>query len=470
MKTKKIESDVERATVTALIVSDRVVSKLYAALRNEKHPFRSKWANEVASYCFEFHEKYGRAPRGAVLSWFQDYARSARDESTVDLMERFLRSLDEEARRDAQELNESFAIDRAAALVNEVRIERLKEYLESALEAGPTEILEATEKVLTFKQAQFASDGCIDVLTDEEALIDALTQQDTDIVVEYPGALGQFFGDQLCRDGFVAFLAPEKRGKSFWLIDVAWRAAAQRKRTLFYSVGDMTERQMLRRFAVRAARRPLEREVIRIPEELYAATDGRATVRRSNIDFEERLSTKVALDNMYDVWQKTAHKESLLKLKCAPNSTMSIADIESDIDMHIENGFIPDAVVVDYMDILKAEPGTAKDDARHRINENWKAARRLSQKYHVLFFSATQSDAASYDVKRITRKNFSEDKRKIAHVTGMLAINQTDEEKALGIFRLNWVALREAHYTESKEVSVAGCLAIANPAMRSAWL
>jgi hypothetical protein len=83
--------------------------------------------------------------------------------------------------------------------------------------------------------------------------------------------------------------------------------------------------------------------------------------------------------------------------------------------------------------------------------------------------TATQTDADSYDAKVLKRGNFSEDKRKYAHVTGMVGINQTDREKAEGLYRLNWVVLRELEFSESKCVWTAGCLAIGNPAIVSTF-
>jgi hypothetical protein len=95
--------------------------------------------------------------------------------------------------------------------------------------------------------------------------------------------------------------------------------------------------------------------------------------------------------------------------------------------------------------------------------------RRLSQENHVLVVTATQTDAKSYGVHTLRREHFSEDKRKFSHVTGIVGINQDPQEMELGVFRLNWIALREGSYSESRCCHVAGCLAIANPAIVSAW-
>jgi hypothetical protein len=469
MLTKKIENTVERDTITALIVNDHVLGKVASRLRKEKHPFRSKWANEVAVYCFEFHAKFGKAPRAAVRTWFYDYSKRAKDEDTVDLMGRFLSSLDEDYQRASRELNPDFVVDRAAKLITEIRVERLRDTLDDSLSSADLDT--AVDKLGAFHKADFASDDTIDVLTDREALADAFTFEESEILIPYPGPLGQFFGDQLSRDNFVAYLAPEKRGKSYWLIDGAWRAAVlERRRTKFYSVGDMTSRQMMRRFGRRAMGRPIEAETIYIPTDIYKTGEGTVRVESDQERFRERVKMSEVMEGMERVLKKTAHKDSLLRLKCVPNSTMSIADIDADIQDEIRNGFVPDVVVIDYMDILAPEPGSKQDDARHRINENWKAARSFRRSTTFCFCPLPRPTLLRMIARRMTRKNFSEDKRKIAHVTGMPAINQTDEEKRQGVVRINWVALREAHYTESNEVTVAGELAIANPAMLSKWL
>jgi replicative DNA helicase len=164
---------------------------------------------------------------------------------------------------------------------------------------------------------------------------------------------------------------------------------------------------------------------------------------------------------------KVKSKKSYLKLSCHPNSSISVKGIEGILQTWERVDWIPDVVVIDYADILA--PLDGKADTREQINQTWKALRGMSQKLHCLVVTATQADAASYKVDTLTRSNFSEDKRKHAHVTGMVGLNQTKEEKLNGVLRLNWLDLREAEYTEYRCVHVAGCLALASPAMKSVW-
>ena len=90
-------------------------------------------------------------------------------------------------------------------------------------------------------------------------------------------------------------------------------------------------------------------------------------------------------------------------------------------------GWVADFVVIDQADLMMAE--SAKMDFRHQVNSIWLGLRQVNQEYHNCMVVSTQSDSAAYKAKVLTRSNFSEDKRKLAHVTGFLGLNQTPEEK-----------------------------------------
>jgi hypothetical protein len=122
-------------------------------------------------------------------------------------------------------------------------------------------------------------------------------------------------------------------------------------------------------------------------------------------------------------------------------------------------------IVIDYADILANPPGF--NESRDATNATWKHLRRLSQERHCLVVTATQADAASYRAETIDASNFSEDKRKLSHVTGMVGINSTPEEKENSMQRLNWVVLRESEFNVTRCVHVASCIDIGNPAVKS---
>ena len=142
--------------------------------------------------------------------------------------------------------------------------------------------------------------------------------------------------------------------------------------------------------------------------------------------------------------------------------SINVAGISGILDMwELEKDFIPDIVIIDYPDILDYEPGTGNMAERDKINTRWKALRRLSQERHNLVIVPTQADTDSYDAEFMNMKNFTEDKRKLSHVTGMLGLCQKEEEKEKGLMRLNWVVLREDEFVSSRCLHVAQCLPLA---------
>jgi len=226
----------------------------------------------------------------------------------------------------------------------------------------------------------------------------------------------------------------------------------------------------MRRFIERVSKQPMSKRKIKYPIRIKRKSKKShfARVHRKIKRFDKRLSWKRAKESCREVMRKKIKsKKPYFKLSCHFNSTLKIEGIRSILQDWEKTGWIPDVIVIDYADILDmSHPGL---EGRDLINQIWKQMRSLSQKYHCLVVTATQADAKSYGKELITISNFSEDKRKAAHVTGMVGINQTPDEKEKELQRLNWVALREAWFSETKCVHVAGCLSIANTAIKSCW-
>lgn len=253
---------------------------------------------------------------------------------------------------------------------------------------------------------------------------------------------------------------------SFWLMDIAFRAAMQRRRVAFFEAGDMSRRQILRRFGSRITRRPRYPCTIQYPVGIRISKKKGAVVDFQEKKYNDKLDwKKVYRDCGKTRKSKIKSDEDYLRLSCWNNDSLHVKQIETQLREWEREEWVPDVVVIDYADILNMD--YPKLEGRDRINKTWMQMRRLSQMYHCLVVTATQSNAGSYDAKTIGKSHFSEDKRKHAHVTCMYGINQTMEEKKLGVTRLNCIELRDGEYLESKCVHVAGCLAIGNMAVRS---
>ena len=124
------------------------------------------------------------------------------------------------------------------------------------------------------------------------------------------------------------------------------------------------------------------------------------------------------------------------------NDSLTPQMINNQLDIWHGQGFDADVILVDYPDIMAADPDIRRMDFRHQENHKWKKLRAIAHDRHALVVAVTQADALAYGKKWISLANFSEDKRKFSHATAFFGLNQTDDEADLGLFRINQLLVR----------------------------
>jgi len=137
-----------------------------------------------------------------------------------------------------------------------------------------------------------------------------------------------------------------------------------------------------------------------------------------------------------------------IRVSTHSSESLNMNRLNREIDILEEReGFIPDIVIGDYLDLFGPDRDTAHLSFRDQENKKWQRGRRLSQDRDLLFISASQSDAEGFNKKLLDKSNFSEDRRKLDHVTSMLGLNMTIMEKMMGMSRINEVVSRETEGT-----------------------
>src|SRR5688572_24373087 len=111
MKVRKYQASEEKTILTALIVHTGVLSRIVQHLGRQKPPFKTKWSNIVARWCFEYFARYRKAPRGLIHQIFLRYAQKEKDENSVEIIESFLASLSDDYKALSREINEDWVID-----------------------------------------------------------------------------------------------------------------------------------------------------------------------------------------------------------------------------------------------------------------------------------------------------------------------------------------------------------------------
>jgi hypothetical protein len=457
--------DEERSILIAMIVDTVVLGRL----SNKWKPsmFESPHANRVGQWCVKYYKKYEKAPSSHIQSIYESWAADAQNKDQIEIIGSFLDSLSRQYKRLKHDSNSDYILDLACWHFNRVQLNRLTDTITGDIGQGKIE--RALTRVADYRKLEVGTTEPIDVLHNREAIMSAFSNRQEPLIT-YGQGLGKFFGSHLERDGLIAFQGPEKRGKSFMLQEIAFRAVIQKRKVAFFECGDLSQDQIMRRFMIRIAKRPAFPCKIKYPLSIrLKKVEGQAPIAKLTYKpkkFKEPLSWRKAYKACVKLTEERRLK-SVWRLSCHYNGTLSVDDIRATLEDWDRDGWSPDVIVIDYADILRMEYTGL--EGRDRYDETWKQLRRLSQERHCLVVTATQAAARAYKAQTQGQEHFSEDKRKNAHVTGMVGLNQTVKEKEKGVLRLNWIDLREGYFSPRRCCYVATCLELANMAVKSVF-
>ena len=470
MIVETVSGRTERDTLIAMITSNEVLSDIAPRWQDNLMP--SKLGNTVASLCVGYHTRYNKAPRKAIQTLFSSWSQRNGDKDTIRLVDAFLSSLSGEYESLATEVNYKHALDVAGELFNRTKVSRLIESLQGELDSGRLD--KAEDAITKFSRVELGAGAGVKLFVDNIAVKDTFTKAVRKPLVEYPHALGPFFYNTLERDSFVVFAGKQKVGKTFFLVDLAYRLMLNRKRVAFFEIGDLSETQLKERFLVRASEHPIRSQdgkwpyVVNIPTGIsHVKGEENANITTiKKTKFDNPLDYNKAWKTCQDVMKsKVKSKKPYFIQSCHPNLSISILGIKSILETWERSGWVADVVIIDYADNLS--PIDSKMENRDQINHTWKLMRALSIEKHCLLVTATQISARGFTKRWLTRGDFSEDNRKLNHVTAMVGINDSEEEKQRGIYRLNWIVKREGEYSSQQGPSIASCLALGSPAVLS---
>lgn len=471
MRIERFDGGGERRALIGMITSHKVLRALAPLCKDS--PLPSRWGNLIASWCVKFCAKHNRAPGRAIEGLYGAWRQSREgsgDTETANALERFLDSISDEY-ENSEPIPDDHLIEQGQTLLLKTSLVRLKDALEGDLTSG--EIQKALQRVKGFDAREIGNGTFYDLLRDEEGLRQALEIAQRDPLIVMPGDAHVFFGRSLERDQFVACLSPDKRGKSTWLLDFAWRAMKQRRMTLFYAAGDMGRAQMHGRFAARACNRPIRPTTVRYPTAI-SKLDGQQEEKRKGFKVEHverKWTDHLSYEEAWSQYQGAIERyvrddRPCLEMACYPAGSLTVSMIRDECHRRAEDGRPVDVVVIDYADLMDSP---AHKEIRDRTNAVWTGLRALASEYQLLVLTATQSNAEAYRKRSLDIRNFSEDKRKNAHVSGMFGLNQEPEEKSQGLIRLNWLHQRESDYDSGRFLGVAGCAALSRPLIKSLW-
>lgn len=450
MKINKAEVDLssEDQIITGCIVSDSYIKNIFPIL--DHRLFESKRSKKIIKWIKDYYLKYEKAPGKDIKDIFE-VEKKYIDEDEAELIEDILVRLSDHA--DSYE--SKFKIEIAENYIAEQKINKLIENVHGNILKG--QINDAEALIASHMRTERPTVKAINILEDTQAIKKATEDDSHRTLIEFNGAIGKMIGP-LKRQDFFSFIGPMKRGKTFWMIDFALKGLMRQQKVLFVSM-EMAPQEMMQRIYSSFMGCPKTEREIYIPY----FEDNKILSKKIN---KKGLSANKMIKKADKL--KLLIKKGSLQLLCYPTYGANVGDIKTEIhNLAHYNDFYPDIIVVDYADILAPEIDSPKEH-RHRLNHTWGELRGLAQSHDALVITASQADRSTFK-KDIEEDNLSEDIRKLAHVTHMMALNQTRDDKKMNLMRCSMLASRSEEFQVSDEVFCLYQYGVGKACLDSKW-
>jgi hypothetical protein len=427
----KFKMTQEKELIIGMIVNDEFIKQISTIL-NVSY-LQASSSRTIATWCLDYYANYKQAPKEFIQDIYLQHKKYIA-ESDAEIIANTLQHVSETyATKD--KYNVAYMIDKAILYVRERRLALLQDALEREVVSGN---LDKAENLILGYNKLTRSEHRITNMWDNKTLISRIFRRENTDLFKMPGVLGELMG-YFRRDNLYSYAGIAKRGKSRWLSQTATLASLQGCNTVLIEL-EMSEEEIYEITMNNLVRKPPNDCVLTIP---YFGEDN--AVLHKNVEF------KGYTEGDYHTWAKKGGIIGVpLHIVVKNPMEATLASLEEELlKLEYYEGFIPDVIVVDYADYIQGKGY----DQRDRVNNIWSGLKSWAKRYHCAVITASHlnGDALKKDGDAY---NIGEDKRKLHHVSGMYILNQTENEKKLGMMRIKATATRFSSYTELDEVTV----------------
>jgi hypothetical protein len=472
------------------------ISQIY-----EEKYIRSEYIRKILKWNYEYFKKYKKAPQETIQNIFETKKKKLK-EGEEEIIDELLVNVSEEY--GSQELNVEFFLDKTRDYFKERSIVIHAEEINNLIKSGMVE--EAENSIINFNRVVQDTSDIFNPLDGEE-IEDFFANRKDNRLFRFHGALGQVMG-WFERDWLVSVTAPEKRGKS-WFLDLATLQALYSNLKVLKISLEMGKYDNKKRFYKLLTGRPMQnKRTMIIPcFDCESNQDGSCDLKYKVDNKEDLLeasgdkpkfSTKLKYkpctycrDNGYsknykvETWftlmrrlkrmniNSVRRKARILKerfgdnlkMKIFPAYSAGIKDIEKLLDILANTNFYPDVIIIDYLDILEYMIGSYSEIGG--IDHLWKSFKRIAAERHCMVLSVDQAKTSVQEKISIEVNDWSDSKKKNAHVDGKFAINQTFQEKREQRMRIGSLLHRHRGFDPNIQAIVLQSLGLGQPYLDS---
>lgn len=466
---KVIESSTEDKIVIGCVMSNRFLREISPVYDHDY--LLNSFAKTICAWCLDYYETYEKAPRYSIRDIF-DSEKETLEASEITIIEAFLKKLSK-LYSEEEEINEDYFIDKAMEYFKKRELELVNERVKKLLDNGKT--IEAEQEYEKLRKIEKQTSSWYSWFSQKE-FADSFNDKNEQ-VLHMSGEFGRFIGP-LERGWLISVVGGFKLGKTWMMQEIIFQALTERVKVATISL-EMKKSTRNKRGYRKMSSLPdaegevmfpcfdcksnqentceLEERVNRYP----LSDDGSFPIYTSDMIYKpccvcraKRIKPKeFKLTTWFDSMikpefsMKNAAKSmnsfkkmwgDNIKLISYPRFSKTLGDIRRDLDLleYLE-GFVPDIIVIDYAGIVKPERTFIKDYMA--LDTIWKGLSELSEERHALVVTGSQlergslkKDAGDADVAGLAGWI-----GQAADVDLEFVLNQTPEEKARGVIRLN---------------------------------
>ena len=525
IKREEVNPEGEFLLLSNMIMSTEVLAASYNRYKSKElktNHFTTSF-RPVFRWLVQYYGHHRKAPKRTIETIFERRGRSLGEEAQ-ELVGEYLERLAEEYSEYEDEAIDPDYI-RAEVLTDFIRERELAFRLEKAqdrLDQGKIKDAEnLVSSYISVSEEETDPNLGIIIPFTEEDVEENFKVSLGDKTFRFDGDLGWVVGD-LCKSWLVALMGVEKSGKSFVAQEIGYQAALfQKKKVLIINLelNEILARNRLwRRISQTTDKQNVGKAVypvldcqnnqngtckilkrLKNKKPLFSDPDSKAKTlwvrnRKWKVCQKCRGNTKrwAAMSKKFvpTVWwdqtdkkirevtelrvKRAIKKKQLynlrnLRIKCFPRFSVTFDEVEEFIYRYIDKfKWKPHIVIFDYLDILAPEPGNLPE--RIDIDRKWKKASKLAGELNTLVITPDQANKAGRTAYMLDQMSTSESKTKDSHLDVRIALNQTNNDKAVGIARMNILFHRHVGFDIKREVITTQRLQTAEPLMDNALL
>lgn len=496
-----LEQTDEWILVTFMIMDDDVIGEIYSRYKAKEIRLKSfdKGLREIVKWCIGYYREYESAPRRAIQRLFNKNKKRLGDdeeiiESTLERLADEYESYQEDESLDAEYVIGTILYD----FIIEKKVERLKEELEDS-----DDYEEAEDLIKKYSETLKRNTGDDGILKLSKSLYSEIEDEyGGKEAFRFPNLLNNIIGP-LEHGWLVAITGVEKSGKSFLTQEIALQAAIFQKKKVLIMNFELNKRmqgtRLLRRLSGTTGeedaginyipiidcrlnqwnrckrykrkkplnKRPLfmndddtanymKRQRWQTCEKRCEYFEPAIWITTKKIRAESPIRINKAFKNEY-----YGMPTKNLSFVCLPRFSTTFTEAKDIIMRRMDRtGERYDIIAFDYLDILAAE---VNNDERINIDRIWKKTAGLAEELDCLIITPDQATKAFRNRPLLDQMATSETKTKDGHLDVRIAINQTEQELALGVIRASVLFHRHKKFYPKRQVLLTQNLFVANP-------